>query len=77
MQAVGFGCSPLAVVPELWRMYRGRPCKHPDIVTRLCKTMHIESLDGQPLNYMIDGDFHRGGQSLEVRVGQRVELLTL
>ncbi len=77
MHAVGFGCTPGQLVPDLWNIYRARATRHPRIVDGLCRVMEIESLDAQPLNFMIDGDFHRGGQRLEVRVGPRVQMLTL
>lgn len=71
--AVGLGCTAGQFIPELPRIYRGQELKHPHIESQLGQSMVIEA--DEPLAYMLDGDFHRGGQRLEVRVGPSVRLL--
>ncbi|MCB9793108.1 MAG: diacylglycerol kinase [Alphaproteobacteria bacterium] len=73
MHAVGCMGSPWSVVSRLWRIWRARPIEHPEIVDAVVERMVIEA--EEPLGYMVDGDFHQGGQRLEVTVGPRVQLL--
>jgi diacylglycerol kinase (ATP) len=74
LQAVGFGCSPLRFAKALPSAYRGRPIDDPAIISGLGTELVI-STEG-PQSYMIDGDFHQGGQSVCVRLGPRVRLVT-
>ncbi len=71
--AIAPGCTAAQFVPQLPHIWRARPTTRPDIVDQLGKHMVIEA--EEPLNFMLDGDFHRGGQRIEVRIGPRVELL--
>jgi len=73
LHAVGLGCTALQLVPEFLSIRRGKPTSHPNIVEQLGRELILESTE--PLSYMIDGDFHRGGQRICVRVGPRVELV--
>ncbi len=73
LHAVGLGCTALQLVPQLIRIRRGRPTSHPKIVEQLGRELILEA--AEPLPYMIDGDFYRGGQRICVRVGPRVELV--
>jgi len=49
------------------RLRLGRHLEHPSFPNALAKSIVLES--EEPMSYMIDGDFHRGGQRLEVTVG--------
>ncbi|MCP4809653.1 MAG: diacylglycerol kinase [Proteobacteria bacterium] len=75
LHALGVGCTPVQLVPQLWRIYRSLGTQHPRIIEGVAREMIIEA--DEPLTYMIDGDFHRGGQRLELRVGPEVELVLL
>lgn len=77
IHAVGIGCSPAAMAGDLWRIFRARPTKHPDIVDALAKRVTLESTDGSPMSFMIDGDFHPGSQSVTIEAGPLVELVLL
>lgn len=73
MHAVGFSGGPLTPISRLWRIWRARPIDHPKVVDAVVDRMVIEA--DTPLGYMVDGDFHQGGERLEVTVGPRVQLL--
>ena len=73
LHAVGPGCSSAQLVVQLAHIWRAKPTTHPDIVEQVGRVMVLES--EEPLNFMLDGDFHRGGQRLQVSAGPRVELL--
>jgi len=75
LQAVGFGCSPMRFAKALPSAYWGRPIDDPAIISGLGTELVI-SAEG-PQSYMIDGDFHHGGQRIHVRLGPRVRLVTL
>lgn len=74
LQAVGFGCSPMRFAKALPSAYRGRPIDDPAIISGLGTELVI-SAEG-PQSYVIDGDFHQGGQRIHVRIGPRVRLVT-
>lgn len=73
MHALGMSCGASAVVGQLWNIWRGKPLTHPDMVDAVTDRLIIES--EQAIPYMIDGDFHQGGQRLEVKVGPRLQLV--
>lgn len=73
LQALGFACSAFALAVRIPGTQVRRPWAHPDIVDRL-GTRLVLSAD-QPISYMIEGDFHRGGQQVEVSVGPLVHLV--
>ncbi len=73
VHCLGFNCPPGAVVAELYRFYRGLPTKNPAIFDQLAHEMRIEA--NCPLDYMVDGDFHHGGQVLVLRAGPRVRFI--
>lgn len=74
LQVVGIGCTPMRFARALPAIFRGQPVGDPHILSQLGQSLVLESR--QPMSYMIDGDFHQGGQRLEVRVGPRVRLVT-
>lgn len=73
MHALGMFCDASAVVGQLWNVWRGKPLDHPQMVDGVTDRLVIES--DQALPFMIDGDFHQGGQRLEVRTGPRVQFI--
>jgi len=58
---------------ELPRVYRAQPMGHEKVRDQLVKHMVLRS--EQPISYMIDGDFLRGGKELTVEVGPAVEFI--
>ncbi len=73
LHAVGFGCTPLALIGQLGNIWLARPTTAAGI--RGAVTERITMRGSAPIPYMIDGDFHTGVQSLTVEVGPRVRLL--
>ena len=73
LHALGFACSALQIVGLLPKIRLARPLNHPGVQEAVAKRLVIEA--DEPIAYMLDGDFHRGGQRLEVEVGPRVELV--
>ncbi len=74
LQAVGIGCTPMRFAKALPTIYRGQAVADPAVITGLGEELVI-SAEG-PQSYMIDGDFHQGGQRIVVRLGPRVRLVT-
>lgn len=73
MHVVGCAASPWELVRELPRIYRARPTQSEDILSEVCTELVLRS--EQPIPYMIDGDFHRGGQTVTVRMGPPVDFI--
>ena len=73
LQILGFACSPLRVVWELPRIRTARAPASPDIGNALGTRVTMKS--NRPLAFMIDGDFHMGGDNLELRVGPAITIL--
>jgi diacylglycerol kinase (ATP) len=73
LHAVGWATSPLALAAQLPRIRLALPHRHPDILHRVCKRMILEA--DEPLAFMVDGDFHRGGQRIEVSAGPRIRVV--
>ncbi len=73
LEVVGAACSLTALAGQLPRFRFALPPSHPDILDGLGRELVLEA--DEPQSYMVDGDFHRGGQRLVVRVGPRVEIV--
>jgi diacylglycerol kinase family enzyme len=73
MHAICMGGPPLGVVKDFPNFYLARPPRSPDIYTAIPRRLLMSSDRPQP--YMIDGDFHPGGQSVELTVGPRVRFV--
>lgn len=73
LQALGITCSPFSLALRIPGTLWSRPWNHPGIIDRLGETLVIEGRG--PQSYMIEGDFHRGGQRIEVAVGPPVRLV--
>lgn len=73
LQAVGFACSTPALALRIPRTLLARPWDHPQILDRLGTRLVLRG-EGR-LAYMIEGDFHWGGQMIEVGVGPEVQLI--
>lgn len=73
LHAVGFACRPWHVIRELPRIRAARPTRSPDILDDVCTELVLRG--AEPIDYMMDGDFHRGGRELTVRVGPRVDFV--
>ncbi|RME24561.1 MAG: diacylglycerol kinase [Deltaproteobacteria bacterium] len=73
LQALGVTCSPFALALRIPGTLWGRPWNHPGIIDQLGRTLVVEGHG--PQSYMIEGDFHRGGQRIEVGVGPPVRLI--
>lgn len=75
LHALGLGCGPMGVVVSLPRIRFARPLVAPGIRSAVVPRLRIRGVEAQA--FMVDGDFHRGGQSLEVGAGPEVRLLTV
>ena len=73
MHAVGIGCSAPRFAMQFPRIYRAQPTTDPDIHDAICEELLLSA--DEPIAYMIDGDFHRGGQTVTVRMGPPVDLI--
>lgn len=70
LEVIGVEASLGELARALPGIRLARPIHHPKIPNALARTVVLES--EEPMTYMIDGDFHRGGQRLEIRVGPRI-----
>lgn len=73
VEVLALSCSVGALTLQLPRIWLKRPVDHPGIREALCALVVLEA--DRPLSFMVDGDFHRGGQRVEITVGPRVELV--
>lgn len=73
LHAVAFGCTPPQLVAQLGRIWTARPITAPGV--RSVVTKRIVMRAAGPIPYMIDGDFHTGGDTLTVEAGPRLRLL--
>ena len=73
LHAVGFACTPLALVGQLGNIWMARPAKADGIRSAVARRLVMRG--SAPIPYMIDGDFHAGMPTLTVEVGPRVRLL--
>lgn len=73
LQALGFACSVPALASRIPGTIFARPWNHPDIIDQLGS--HLVLTADEPIAYMIEGDFHRGGQQVKVELGPEVHLV--
>lgn len=73
LQAIGFACGAPAIALRVPGTLFSRPWNHPEIHDHLGERL-VLSGEGR-LAYMIEGDFHWGGQMIEVSVGPAVPLV--
>lgn len=73
MHVVGVGCSIGELVANLPRIRLARPIVADAVESAVAEGFELRS-EG-PIPYMIDGDFHRGGQTLRVGVGPPVDFV--
>jgi diacylglycerol kinase (ATP) len=73
LHALGIACTAPQFILELPRVRLGRPLQSPDVGQAVVTRLLLRA--DRPIAYMVDGDFHVGGQSLEVTVGPRLRLL--
>ena len=74
MHVVGsFGPSAMSIVRELWRIFRAQPPDGPDWAEEVARELVLRA--DEPIGYMIDGDFHRGGETVTVRIGPAVDII--
>jgi diacylglycerol kinase family enzyme len=73
IHALGFACSPWQVIREIPRFYRGQRTRSEDILDGVCTEFTIRA--AEPIGYMVDGDFHRGGREVTVRAGPQVDFI--
>lgn len=75
MHALALGNRPLAFLPEFVRIRCAKPLRNPDNQESPATTLRLNSRE--PIGFMIDGDFHRAGVTLHVRVGPAVEFVVV
>jgi diacylglycerol kinase family enzyme len=73
MHAMGCGTTPFGLVKELPRIYRAREPLSEDIHNDVCSELVLRA--EEPIGFMVDGDFHRGGQVVTIRVGPPVDFI--
>lgn len=72
--AVGFGCTIGDIVKSLLNVRLARSTGRADVLEAVAKRMTLEA--DHPIGYMVDGDFHEGGQVVTVEVGPRLRFIT-
>lgn len=73
LHVVGLACTLTAVARELPRYWKGGPTRDPGILNRVGKHLLVSA--NRPIGYMVDGDFHQGGQVLDVRSDRTVRMV--
>jgi len=73
LQVLGFACSAPTLAMRIPGTLLARPWHHPDILDQLGQRLVLQA--DEPISYMIEGDFHRGGQQVEVSIGPPVRLI--
>lgn len=73
LHAVGLGSSVARFAFELPRVYLRRPLAAADNLERAVSRVVLTS--DEPIGFMLDGDFHRGGTTITVEVGPTVRFL--
>lgn len=68
-----YSCGPLAMIPELLRIWRARPILGTGNHETACGGFDLVS--EQSITYMMDGDFYRGGHRVRVTQGPWVEFI--
>ncbi len=67
------GCTPVAFVQNLPRVWRAQPILAPGVASRVVTGFRLQA--PEPMGYMVDGDFHRGGRELRVSVGPLIRVI--
>lgn len=73
MHAHGFRGSAWALSRELLRIYRAQPMKTDEVDSGVCRELRLTA--AEPIVYMLDGDFHQGGNEVLVRTDRDVEFV--
>lgn len=74
MHAIGVGTlNAMALVRELPRVYTARPMAGDDMYADVGTRLVLRS--AEPIAYMLDGDFHRGGTEVVVTIGPPVDFV--
>ena len=73
MHVLGLACPISEVVKAIPTIRLARPVRRPGIQEAVARRLILES--DAPIPYMIDGDFHVGGQTLNIEVGPRLRLI--
>lgn len=74
MHVVGVASmNAMVLVRQLPRIWRAKQVRSPDIYDDVARKLVLTS--DQPISYMIDGDFHRGGTSVTVSMGPAVDFV--
>jgi diacylglycerol kinase (ATP) len=74
MHVVGISTmNPVTIVMELPRIWRARQVEGEGFQDDVASELVLRS--NEPITYMVDGDFHRGGTELVVRVGPHVDFI--
>ena len=74
MNAIVGTPSPLAIVRNLPRMFRGEEMRGDQLLDRPCRTMTMEAIGDQLLEPVIDGEYYRDLRSISFRIGPRVRI---
>lgn len=73
MHAHGFRGSAWALSRQLPRIYRAQPMTTDEVDSGVCRELVLRS--AAPIAYMLDGDFHQGGEEVRVRTDRAVEFV--
>lgn len=74
---LGIHTNAFGFVSELPRMHRGKPMRRDKVVDAVAARVVFRSLDGNPLDYIIDGDTYEGPAELVLETGPTLRFLRL
>ena len=66
--------SPLAIVMNLPRMYRGQNLQGRKVIDRPCREMTVEALGDELLAPVIDGEYYPSVSRISFKLGPRVHI---
>jgi len=73
MQVVGISSGIGTLATELPSVFLGRGVRRPGNREALCQTLELTA--SEPIQFMVDGDFHSGARTVTLRVGAPVRFV--
>jgi diacylglycerol kinase (ATP) len=70
---LGIHTTAMGFVTELPRVRLARPMRRDKVIDVVARHVHFES--DEPLEYMLDGDTHQTGTTLEIELGPRLRFI--
>jgi len=74
---LGIHTNALGFVLELPNILAGRPMRRDKVIDAIAREVVFESLEKEPLEYIIDGDTYIGGERLVLKTGPTLKFVRL